>query len=320
MLVAVDPGFGNVKLAVAGRQLVFPSVVAVAGPGLGMAAVGVGVARRPQEVVVEEVRYWVGERAEDWGPVVENLTFDRFTAPEGRALLAGALARAAVPEGEGLRLVVGLPVPYLRQATKAELRALRDALVGELAAVVDGQPRAWRVAAVTLAPQPLGAWADWALAPDGGWASAEACRAVVGIVDIGMHTVDLYGVRPGDRGASAEVVARLVGGGRNGVHRLLGLVAAGVPAAVADGQVRRGRLAVPEAARRAWVSEILGLVGRTWGEERPDVVLVAGGGAALLREEVGRLRRAVRADVLVPEQPVLANVRGLYRWAESAGV
>ena len=315
MLVAVDPGFGNLKLAGPAGEVVLPSLVALPAGELGQAGVGVAAGRRPQMVAFDGLRYVAGERAEDWGRLVDNLSFDRFLAPEGRALLYAGLARLLGPEpAEPLVLAVGLPVPYLRAATPQELRELRGRLLGEHRAVVDGRPARWEVARVAFAAQPLGAWAGWALREDGRWARPEARETVVAVVDVGMHTVDLYGLR------GTALVPALVGGSRGGVHRLLALAAPELPPALAAARLRRGALAVPPQARAAWASEVVGTVQRQWDGERPGVVILAGGGAALLLPELPRLRRGVGVDLEVAEEPVLANVRGLLRWARSAGL
>jgi hypothetical protein len=44
---------------------------------------------------------------------------------------------------------------------------------------------------------------------------------------------------------------------------------------------------------------------------------VVGGGAALLRDRAEAFRRAFRAEAVIPEDPVMANARGLWKWAKT---
>ncbi|MDW8029250.1 MAG: ParM/StbA family protein [Armatimonadota bacterium] len=317
MIVAIDPGFGNVKGVADGATVTLPSVVAVPAGPLGLAGMGMKVARKATRVVFDRGDrgdrgdFYVGPGARSWGRVVENLDFSRLASPEAEALLYAALAEL-VPDGTEVRLVLGLPVPLLRDEAVARpaLEALRARLVGEHHFELDGQRRRVRIAAIRAAAQPVGAWADWALDKEGRWANPAGKSALVGIMDIGFNTLDLFGIQGG------RLEPRLVGGDRVGVRRMLELAAPDRSYHEADELLRSGKLRA-ENARSVWLSELLGAAERVWNAARLDLILLVGGGALILRDMQDAFRRAFRTEVLIPEDPVLANARGLWKWGQT---
>lgn len=311
MIVAVDPGFGNIKAVADGKAVSLPSVVAVPAGPLGLAGMGMKVARKAVRVTFDRGDFYVGPGARSWGHVVENLDFSRLASPEAEALLYAVLA-SVVPDGAGIRLVLGLPVPLLRDEAVARpaLEALRGRLVREHRFEIDGKPFSLRVAALRAAAQPVGAWADWALDAEGRWANPAARTALAGVADIGFNTLDLYGIQGG------KLEPRLVGGDKVGVRRLLDLAAPDLPYYEADERLRAGKLRADD-ARNVWLSEVLGAAERVWNAARLDLVLLVGGGAVLLRDRQEAFRRAFRAEVVIPDDPVLANARGLWKWGKT---
>ncbi len=312
ILIALDVGFGNTKGIVGGRAVVLPSVVAVPAGDLGLAGIGMKTVRRARRITFDRGDFFIGPAASSWGRVVENMDFSRLASPEAEALLYAAVADL-VPTGATVRLVLGLPVPLLRDEAVARpvLDSLKARLVREHHLLVDGRDFSFTVAGLRAAAQPVGAWADWALDSEGRWASPAARNALVAVMDIGFNTLDLYGIRGG------RLEPRLVGGDKVGVRRLrlLDLAAPGAPYHEADGMIREGK--IPEDTRATWLSEILGAAERVWNGARPDLLLVVGGGAALLRDQREAFRRAFRAEVVVPEEPVAANARGLWKWGQT---
>lgn len=309
-LVALDIGFGNAKGVAEGKTAVLPSLVAVPAGDLGLAGMGMRTARRAMRVVFDRGDFYVGPGARSWGRVVENLDFSRLASPEAEALFYALMAELA-SEGTEVRLVLGLPVPLLRDEAVARplLEALRARLVREHRVQVNGQLFSFRVSAVRAAAQPVGAWADWALDEEGRWAHRAAQSALVAVLDIGFNTLDLYGIRGG------RLEPRLVGGDKVGVRRLLDLVAPGEPYHEVDEQVRAGK--VPDSALATWLSEVVGTAERVWNGARLDLVLAVGGGAVLLRDRQEVLWRVFRAEVVIPDSPIVANARGLWKWGRT---
>jgi hypothetical protein len=309
-LVATDIGFGNAKGVGAGQSVVTPSVVAVPVGDLGLAGLGMKTVRQATRIAFDRGDFYVGPEARSWGRVVENMDFSRLASPETEALFYAVLT-GLVPDGASVRLVIGLPVPLLRDEAVARplLETLRSRLVRTHAVRVNGQPFGFTVTGVRAAAQPMGAWADWALDGEGRWAHPAGRTALVAVLDIGFNTLDLYGVRGG------RLEPRLVGGEKVGVRRLLDLSAPGMAYHEANEQLRAGKVSAEGLA--VWFSELVGTAERVWNGTRPDLLLLVGGGAVLLRERVEALRRAFQVEVIVPEDPVLANARGLWKWGQT---
>lgn len=311
LIVALDLGFGNVKGAADnGKFIVLPSRVAIPADRVGLAGIGMRTPRKATRVAFEQYEFYVGGSAENRGWVVENLDFSRLASPELKALFYAAISEL-IPLGAEVRLVLGLPVPLLMDEVMARstLEALKAQLAREHAARIDGREIAFRVIAIRAAAQPVGAWADWALNEEGRPAGPAARLALVGVIDIGLNTLDLYGVRGG------QLEYRLVGGDQLGVRRLLDLIDRRRNYYELDNQVRAGR--IPSEAMATWMSELLGAVNRAWRDVRPDLVLLVGGGALLLQDRVDAFRKATKAEVRIPDEPVLVNARGLLKWGRA---
>jgi len=131
----------------------------------------------------------------------------------------------------------------------------------------------------------------------------------LGIINVGMNTVDLLVVEAG------KTRQRFTSGSRLGVRRLLALCNAEGLYTIGelDRQLRAGTLDTG-AAMEVWGREVLGFVERQWGKsfKRFTRVICAGGGTILLRAE---LVRAFGGKVHIPDDPVMTVARGLYRYA-----
>ncbi len=79
--------------------------------------------------------------------------------------------------------------------------------------------------------------------------------------------------------------------------------------------MRAGR--VSDSAVATWLSEVVGTAERVWSGARLDLVLLVGGGAVLLRERSDAFRKAFRTEVVVPDDPIAANARGLWKWGQT---
>jgi len=80
-----------------------------------------------------------------------------------------------------------------------------------------------------------------------------------------------------------------------------------------DAQLRDGRLDL-SGALPVWEREVLSFIEKRWGQayRRFAVVIAVGGGARLLRRG---LNAKFGGKVVVPDDPVLATARGLYKMA-----
>ncbi len=316
--LGTDLGASALKLYGAGGGIQLPTVVAPA-QGQAMARLaGLGQTRPPLHIHCAAGDFWVGDGASDWGRPVENLDHDRFAgAPELRALLYGGLTRqiqAYAPLAGPVELTVGLPLETLTgsQAEVDETVAgVRRWLTGSHTWEADGAPFTIEVASARISSQPVGALMDFLLDDQGAFIPAR--RALfsreLGIISVGMNTVELLVVRDG------APVQRLTAGQRVGVRRLLELLNPGSLYTLGelDAQLRRGQLPTGHALP-IWASEVGGVIERRWGTDlrRFAAVVVVGGGALLLGDA---LLQRLHGMAWLPDDPVLATARGLYKFA-----
>lgn len=314
-ILGVDPGNGAIKLwcATGGRQL--PAIVATDGQRALGRAVGLATVKAPLHIQTPAGAFYLGLGAHDWGRPVENMDHERFTGtPEMRALVYGALSgwlrHDALP-APAVALTLGLPVETLsgaEDAVKATVASVRRWLEGAHTWAADEQPYTLTVTNVAVTSQPVGALFDYLLDTDGQFVTTRkaAFRQEIGVISIGMNTVELLVVRGG------QVVPGDTYGDRRGVRRLLelcnpeGLYTLGE----LDGQLRAGRLDT-SAALPIWQAEVSGFIERRWAAKwrRFATVILVGGGVQLLPGLAARFG----GKAYQPDEPVLATARGLYK-------
>jgi len=283
-----------------------PSAVAVYSSRRVTGVFGLKTGRPPLEVALPEGRFFVGEGAHDWGQPVENLDFQRLTgSPEMKALFCGAMTRAGV-EGS-VELIVGLPVeamtgPEASATVKAFLR-------GVWAWTADGRERRLEVREVTVTSQTAGALFDYFLDLDGRLIPERrgefACQ--IGILNIGMNTLDLMVVQKG------EVIQRMTGGETLGVRRLLSMLDPDGLYTIAemDTRLRRRELDLA-AALPIWEREVFRFIEKQWRRSwrRFARIIAVGGGALLLARP---LAERFEGKVFLPDDPVMATARGMWK-------
>ena len=310
-ILALDPGFGNTK--VASSQGLFVLQSAVARPReIGMAAKGLETHSRPQTVrLANGDAYVTGPGAWAWGEPLSSLDFNDQTSPQRLALFYAAISHL-LPPGEHLcdLLVIGLPVPLLQDDLQAKaVMAGMSQYKATHEFGVDGKPYRLTIKHLRALAQPVGAYADWMLNEEGhvrqGAANAEAA-----IIDIGMNTLDLYVIQ------GWKVSPRFIGGGKLGIRRLLEVLnPSGRDLEELDAALRRGVLQPSEEQKHVWLGAILGNIERIWpGLRRFNIVIATGGGAVVLGESLRSALAAKGAAVHWPENPVTSNVTGFYKW------
>lgn len=228
-----------------------------------------------------------------------------------RALFLGALTRYGVPD-DTVRLMVGLPIASLMGDLAQETqRDVQRFLKGTHTWHADGIEYRATVEDVRVTSQPVGAMFDYLL-DDTGLMPADrraAFKGELGILSIGMNTVELLVVQGG------SPVQRFTGGRTLGVRRLLELVNGEGLYSLAelDARLRDGALEIGEKLP-VWQSEVMGSVEHQWGAafRRFECVVVVGGGAKLLH---GALLTRFKDKAFVPDDPVIATARGLYKYA-----
>ena len=211
--MGLDPGYGNVKAAAGDRVRVTPSLVAVP-RRVGMAASGLRL-HRTTLVRFEGHEYAIGSGAPLRGTVYESIDDSRFLTAPVLALMLSTVA-LVVEHAEPLVLVVGLPVAMMQASTGAKglVKSVQSRLTGQHCIEVDGRKIELRIERVWTRAQPLGVWAEWAV-QESGELHAGARRSLIGVVDIGFNTVDIFGIQGGDMHAG------MMGGAELGVRLLL---------------------------------------------------------------------------------------------------
>jgi hypothetical protein len=310
LVIGLDAGYGNVKVATGERTEVVPSLVSLTRK-IGLAASGI----RLQRATIVNFRgheYAIGPGAPLRGIAFESIDETRFIATPTLALLLGAVARVVGPDAGPIALVVGLPVSMLQadEARKGVVRSLRQELMGTHTLQVNGETIVLDIRKVWTRAQPLGVWAQWAVMATGALHPG-ARNSLVGIVDIGFHTVDLFGVQAG------QAHLGMVAGAELGVRTLLEDAKGNddVPYHTLLWEFSQGILTVSNDALASWVARLTSFIRRRWRDIRPHMVILAGGGVAMLQERglVDALRRAVRAETYIPPDPITAGAQGLWK-------
>jgi hypothetical protein len=309
-VIAIDVGYGQLKARAGDRELCIPSYVARdvrAAAGLGRLKGEVDVA-----VTDEAGRWWmVGGQAVDQALMpLSSSVADRADDPVFGLLLRAALA--FLVEGEAdVNLVIGLPPE--QQQTGA-----RDDLAARLTRVHDIEcrinDREWRsrvnVKRVRIPPQAMGTFYDLLLDGAGDVRPEVIDTALYHgdklIVDIGGGTTDLLGVS----GLKALApVTRTYRQGMQWVYGELRRLWRQMPLARVERAVLAGELDPAEQVGQLAamiVSEIRNLLDVTGF--RPDVVIITGGPAQLLRPHI----HVGRAEVILGSDR--SNVRGYLKW------
>ena len=314
--LSFDPGYGNIKVFGPHGSLLMQSAVAVATAERMQRMVGLRMARPPLRVATSAGAFYVGEGAHDWGRPVENLDFDRLNgSPEMLALFLGAMTHYGVPE-EPISLIAGLPVIALMGEQASIVRKeVREFLAGEHIWTANGKDRRLTIENVLITSQPVGAMFDYLLTEEGKMAAdrQRVFRGEIGILGIGMNTLDLLVVRNG------KPVQRFTAGETLGVRRLLELLNHDGLYSLAELSARLRAQALNTAdALPLWQSEVLGYVERQWGSSfgRFGRIVMVGGGTMLLRD---MLLKRFKDKAHIPDDPIIATARGLYKYTLMKG-
>jgi hypothetical protein len=316
LLFGEDLGMGANKLYGSQGGLTLPSLVAaetgrVVGPLLDFRHT-----KPPLHIRFDGAAFYVGSGSHDWGRPIENLDYDRMIGvPETRAVLYGNLSQYIAQHGDfdkPLAFLVGLPLePLSGPDAQAIANAVRQWLKGEHRWEADGKPHQVSITDVRVTSQPSGALFDYILDEKGQFIPERkaSLKQEIGIVSIGFNTLELLTVK------DKAPVQAMTAGRTMGVRRLLELVN---PEGLytlgeLDGHLRSGQLDT-RSALPVWGSEVSGQIEKIWGQRwrRFTQIIVVGGGALLLRDH---LIERFNGKVYLPDDPVIAIARGLYKLA-----
>lgn len=318
--IGIDIGGGALKIYGASRGIELPAHIASAGRRTHRTrATGLRTLKPPMRVLTGGTGFYIGLGAHDWGRPVENLGDERFAgSPEVQALLYAGLARYMQTQGckaiDSADLVVGLT----QSAFLADIAPnVRSWLIGrhDWATERAGQAMpetvdyALSVDHVNVTSQAAGALFDYFLDDAGAFIPARkaAFKKEIGIVSVGMNTLELLVLRNG------ATIERFTDSVTAGVRRMLeihdpsGYYSRGE----LDTMLRRGQLDYRDALP-VWAAEVYGHIERRWGAafRRFAAIIVVGGGVLLLNHD---LTTRLNGKAHVPDEPVLAVARGLYK-------
>lgn len=319
MVFGIDLGMGACKLVGEGGGVHLPSHVGMADGRFVAGMAGMKAQAAPVKITVGNHSFYVGDGAHEWGRPVESLDYERLNgSPEIRAIFY-----AAVTEYVHCHAVINLPVVLyvgmpLESLTGdravATVTAVKGWLMGRHEwAVNDDLNLALDVADVRITSQPSGALFDYLLDDNGRFVAERKAdfKKEIGIISVGFNTVELLVVK------ETQPVQRFTAGATVGVRRLLDLINQNGYYSLGelDTQLRAGQLDVKTAVP-IWAREITGLVEQKWGGSwrRFARIVAVGGGALILNGQLAFEGRAV-----VPDAPVMAIARGLYKLALMQG-
>ncbi len=322
-VAALDVGYSNLKLLAGERGGTPVATVLPAGAGPASAMPlhpqttpgrGMRIGQDGLAVQVDGAAWAAGvepSRLQNW----ERELHPDYPATAGfRALVHAALLAAGHPRID--TLVTGLPVSQWLDPAQRE--ALQNRLTGPHAVT---PARNVEVVEVQVLPQPAGAYFDFAASePD------SVAEARVLVVDAGFFSVDWVlfdegAMRGTNSGTSTAAVSLVLEAAADLIRRDHG---SRIDRDLLERAVRNGTQAVPlfgrpvelapyltEAAKQTAPVALTAVRQTLRGERREvDLVLLAGGGAATYAEATRHT--FPRARVAVPDNPVLANVRGFW--------
>ena len=315
-LLGVDLGMGAIKLWDSAGGVQLPSFVALGGQAQTMRMAGLTQRPAPLQVTIDGQAYFAGLHAHDFGRPLEALDYARLTgSPEIRALFCGALTRRIQQHGAiagPLTCLVGMPLePLTGDQAKETVAAMRKWMKGIHRWMADGEFHEVMVEEVRVTSQPAGALFDYLLDDRGSFHPARKAdmQKELGILSIGFNTLELMAMR--DRAP----VQRFTAGSTAGVRRLLEVInqEGHYSLGELDANLRAGGLDL-DGARAIWAREVNGAIERRWGSQwrRFGRIILVGGGALLLGQE---LTERFDGKLFVPDEPVLAIARGLYKQA-----
>ncbi len=316
ILIANDPGSSGLRLFGEPGHVNQPAHVAADGSGQLIKLDGLRRRKPPIRIEADQVPpLYVGDTAAQFGSVIDNLDHDRQTGtPEMKAVLYAALTQYQQTYGHfagaPLKIGVALPNQFITgdqaEANKALVKAW---MTGTHTWLADGQPYSAVIADVRPTSQAASAMFDYLLDDAGQWRTdrKSAFSKEIGVISIGFDTVELMVVN------NKSVVPAFTGGDKIGARELLRLVDPRGLYAMSElePQLRTGALDVSQQLP-VWERKIMGFVDAKWRTtwRRFAAIVIVGGGAVLLKDS---LPAKFAGKAVVPEQPVLAVARGLYK-------
>jgi len=325
-LLALDAGAGAIKLAGQSGSIELPAQISSdERAGISMALAGVKTKKAPMRITAKGRSYYVGLYAHDFGPEIENMTFEKLTGtPDMQAEVYGAFTQYQLAYGffgdVPLRLLIGLPNQMLSEGDEKskKLKAtICSWLIGDHAWRVDGVDYTATVESVSLTSQSVGAYYDWFLNDKGGVVQrgngrSSAANEETLILSIGWNTAEAAMIR------GNTLVPQYTKGKKVGARRLAEIFMASqgnnfytrgeLDAIIRDGGVSMMKEAIP-----LWWGEVNDFITEVWRDRHKRVsrIILVGGGSILLSDYL-RVKFE-DSNVHIPSNPVKSISHGLFK-------
>ena len=268
-------------------------------------------------VTLDNTNYVVGVAAWSIGKASHNQSMDRLVngSYDARVALYAALGQYFGGKAirEPLNMYVGLPAVLLDTDHKADTIAkVTKWMVKPHEWIFNDRPMRATIESVSFRTQATGALGDMIHNLQGQQTKeVEFMDAGIGVVSIGMNTVELSGAK---RGRPVDtMIASLE---NRGVRAMIDEIASVTrqSAGEIDEDLRSGRQVIPANILSDWSDKIIGDISDEWATELPtlDRILLVGGGAQYIADS---MRQRIGNIVHVPAEPMMAVARGLYKWS-----
>lgn len=311
--VGLDNGNAFTKIVTGYKgNLIFPSVVAPIGN-----IVKVGGYKFDPSYTDDSGQYLVGDQAIRYSNNLPTPALDsmRYTSDEYRITGMHALKKAGV--NQKANIVCGLPIGHIKAHREAVVRAIMAWPKHDLSI---------RIERVQILHEPAGAFFD-AVLDWNGIVINHLHDVVVGIVDIGGHTIDIAEVRHGKPIIQHHVCVSegIIHAYRPMLNELLQrfkdapFTVHDMPKIMREGivEVHGKQHSVKDLTRKVTKSltnSVISGIKKMWpgGTGLLRVIIVTGGPADLIADE---LQKTIETPIEVPQDPAMANARGFYKFA-----
>lgn len=326
IIAGLDFGMGAMKLYSEHGSFVVQSSAALATGRREYELGGNGVGRmeRPQLIKFDSESYYVGSRAHSWGAAIDNLSTSRLLGSvEAKALfyasMTGLLKQFQTNDAPELILGVGLPLELLVSenvnSNKAKISAW---LRGEHCWVADEIEYRINVKKVKIVQQAIALLQDHILNRDGEFKAGikALTQGEVGYATIGHRTIEV--ITLSELKVDASKTRGITAAGVSALIRMIDPEQLYTTSELNERLMRQPRKVAGQKLD-SWTRNVLGHFDAVWGEswKRFEAVFVSGGGVHLMN---GELSDHFGVKLVVPDEPVIAQARGIYKFLVSLAV
>ena len=316
-LVGIDLGFGNSKIRDERGQTVYASHIAQPGTDFRTDEGKKDIATCLVEF--DGARFIVGHDAPISGDPLPGLDTERILGGnEIRAATYAALGAHMTQYGrwrdrEGLTVYAGIPASLMIGDDKdANVAAVKEWLTRKHSWLHDGKEMNVVVENVVVISQAAGALSDMVYTQDGKQTrDAQYIETGFGVISIGYNTVETSG------GIDGKPIRPMITSKQIGVSKLLKDYGndGETELSVLDRRLRQNQLNghLPVSIN-TWAESIVGDVARKWRTHLSQIgrIILVGGGA---RYAEPFLRKRFGDKIWIPDEPIVAIARGLYKRA-----